>query len=73
MAAFNKFQAADIYALGRKGSITLGSYGALKTASKEVLRAQLTGTPVDKEKIGAPGDVLKGAERIAAYLNLLCP
>jgi hypothetical protein len=66
------FTPADIYAGGRKQNLTLGSLGALKTASREVLRAQLTGTNVDETKVGRPGDVIVGAERIAAFLNSLC-
>jgi hypothetical protein len=68
----SKFTAGDIYAGRRNGNMKLGQLGALKTASREVLRAQLTGTEPDKKRIGAPGDVLIGGEQIARYLNELC-
>ena len=72
MAALRGFTPADIYAGRRNGNIKLGQLGALKTASREVLRAQMTGTDVDRSKVGSSGDVIVGAERIAAFLNSLC-
>jgi len=72
MAAQREFQTADIYAGRRNGNLQLGQLGTLKTASREVLRAQLTGTEVDHAKVGAPGDVLVGAAKIVSYLNSLC-
>jgi len=72
MAAQREFRPADVYAGRRHGHLKLGQLGALKTASREVLRAQLTGTDVDKTKVGSPGDVLVGASKIVSYLNSLC-
>jgi len=68
----SKFTAGDIYAGRRNGNMRLGQLGALKTASRELLRAQLTGTEPERKRIGAPGDVIIGAEKIAAYHNELC-
>ena len=71
MAAQRKFKPGDIYAGARKGTYQLGNIGALKTASREVLRAQVTGTPVDMSKVGKPGDVIIGGQGVADFLNEL--
>ena len=67
-----EFTAHDVYQAERRGVVKLGKLGALKTASKEILRAQMTGTQADKTKVGAAGDVLIGGKNIADFLNLLC-
>ena len=71
MAAQKKFERGDVYAADRKGNLPLGQLGSLKTASKERLRAKITGSPVDEEKVGACGDVLVGGRAIADFLNSL--
>ena len=71
MAAQKKFERGDVYAADRKGNLPIGQLGSLKTASKERLRAKITGSPVDEEKVGACGDVLVGGRAIADFLNSL--
>jgi hypothetical protein len=61
----------DVYAARRAGHLTLGGIGQNISGSKEIIRAQLTGTEPDRAKIGAPGDVLNGAQSIADFINLL--
>lgn len=72
MAALRGFTAADIYAGRRKGNLQLGKLGSINTGSRELLTAQVTGRPVDPKKVGSPGDIIPGAENIAAFLNELC-
>jgi len=66
------FTAGDIYAGRRKKNFKgLGKLGNLDTASREEISAQLTGRQPDQKKVGGPGDVLRGAENIAAFINSL--
>ena len=72
MAALKEFKPGDIYAGKRKGNIRgLGTFGGLITGSREVISAQLTGRQPDQKKVGSSGDVIIGAENIAAFLNSL--
>jgi hypothetical protein len=69
----HRFEPGDIYAGRRKGNINgLGNLGSLITASAELITAQLTGRAPDLSKVGSPGDVMIGAERIAGFMNALC-
>ena len=63
--------AGDVYAANRAGHLQLGNCGAIVTGSKELIRAQLSGTEPDPAKIGVKGDLLRGGEAIAAFINSL--
>jgi hypothetical protein len=63
--------AGDVYAANRAGHLRLGNCGAIVTGSKELIRAQLSGTEPDRAKIGTPGDLLKGGRAIADFINSL--
>jgi hypothetical protein len=72
MAVLKEVKPGDIYAGKRKGNIRgLGTLGAIITGSREEISAQLTGRQPDQKKVGGPGDVLRGAENIAAFINSL--
>jgi hypothetical protein len=67
MAGKTRITAGDVYMAARKQQLPIVSAGLVKTASKAVLIAHLTGTePVG---VGEPGDGLRGGRAIADFLN----